>query len=256
MELSCRMTYPSDPGYSGNAPVPGGHPEQQQPYPAYGQQQAFPPGPPTHRSPSDKTNGLAVASLITGLIGCVSLVGLILGIIALGQIRKRGERGRGMAIAGIVLFCVWTVLGVVGLALNKGSTPSAGGAPPTPTRTAPQKIDVRKMRVGQCIDDDATGAVDSVKMVPCDQPHDMEVLANGTLRGLLLPSDEQIRQQARLLCRRLVGARIARDPAADVLSITNYHPSANGWRHGDHSVTCLASHATDGKKLTRPIRGG
>ncbi|MFB9832373.1 DUF4190 domain-containing protein [Actinoallomurus acaciae] len=201
-------------------------------------------------------NGLAVGSLITGLLGCVSFVGLILGIIALRQIGRRGGRGRGMAIAGIALFCAWTVIGIAGYVFSSGAKTAA--APevtrPSPTRTAPTKIDVRKMRVGQCINDASTDAAENVKVVPCDQPHDMEVLANQNLHGLILPTDDQIQQQARLLCRKLVGAKIDRDPAADVLAITNYHPSAQGWRHGDHLVTCLVSHATEGKKLSRPLK--
>ncbi|MFC0454425.1 DUF4190 domain-containing protein [Rhodococcus jostii] len=54
------------------------------------------------------TNGLAIASLITSIIGgCFyglgSIVGIVLGVIALGQIKKSGQEGRGLAIAGIVI---------------------------------------------------------------------------------------------------------------------------------------------------------
>src|SRR5262245_11884637 len=147
------MTYQSGPGDPGNTPYPGQQPPYPQPYPSPdGQQTAFPPGPPPYRAANDTTNGLAVASLITGLLGCVSFAGLILGIVALRQIGQRGGRGRGMAIAGIALFCVWAVVGVVGVALSdgsksSGSSASPGGAP-KPVRTAPAKIDVRKMHVG------------------------------------------------------------------------------------------------------------
>ena len=37
-------------------------------------------------------------------------IGLVLGILALVQIRKRGERGKGMAVAGIVLSTVGALL--------------------------------------------------------------------------------------------------------------------------------------------------
>ncbi|MFD9660607.1 DUF4190 domain-containing protein [Rhodococcus sp. NPDC059968] len=54
------------------------------------------------------TNGLAIASLITSIVGgCFyglgSIVGIILGIIALGQIKQSGQEGRGLAIAGIAI---------------------------------------------------------------------------------------------------------------------------------------------------------
>lgn len=59
---------------------------------------------------SAKTNGLAIASLILGIVG-VSIVAIILGHISLSQINKTGEQGRGMALAG-------TILGYVGLAIT------------------------------------------------------------------------------------------------------------------------------------------
>ena len=59
--------------------------------------------PPAHLATGDKMSGLAVAAFIFGLTGCLSLFGLILGISALRQIKRNGERGRGFAIAGIVL---------------------------------------------------------------------------------------------------------------------------------------------------------
>jgi hypothetical protein len=59
-------------------------------------------------------NGLAIASLVLGILCCLPVVGLVLGLIALGQIRKKGERGRGMAIAGIVLG--WVGIGLLGIA--------------------------------------------------------------------------------------------------------------------------------------------
>src|SRR3954469_10338822 len=74
-----------------------------------------PPMPPASRGvqpgtgPS-KTSGLALASLILGILGlfCVgisALVGLILGIIAIVTINKSGGRlrGSGLAIAGTIV---------------------------------------------------------------------------------------------------------------------------------------------------------
>ncbi len=49
-----------------------------------------------------RTNILAVLSLIFGILG-VSIVAIVVGHIGLAQIRRTGESGRGMAIAGLVL---------------------------------------------------------------------------------------------------------------------------------------------------------
>jgi peptidyl-prolyl cis-trans isomerase B (cyclophilin B) len=53
-------------------------------------------------APVQKTNGLAIAALITGIVG-VSILGVIFGHISLSQIKTRNEGGKGMAIAGLVL---------------------------------------------------------------------------------------------------------------------------------------------------------
>jgi hypothetical protein len=82
--------------------------------PGYGQ---YPPGVYPHYG---GTNGLATASLILGLVGWIpcgigSIVGIVLGFVALGQIRAAGgaQSGDGVAKAGIIL-------GFVGIALVIG----------------------------------------------------------------------------------------------------------------------------------------
>jgi Domain of unknown function (DUF4190)/Domain of unknown function (DUF1707) len=63
-------------------------------------------GPPTFVKSSPPTNGLAVASLV---VGCLwvwwigSLLAVVFGHVALNQIARTGQSGRGMAIAGLVL---------------------------------------------------------------------------------------------------------------------------------------------------------
>ena len=60
-----------------------------------------------------KNNGLAVASLVTGICGFICLVPAILGIgfgvVAKNRIRNSGgtQSGEGMATAGIVCGIVW-----------------------------------------------------------------------------------------------------------------------------------------------------
>src|ERR1700692_2932478 len=60
------------------------------------------------------TNGLAIASMVLGIVwiyGIGAILALIFGYRARGQIKRNGQRGGGMAIAGIVLGWV----GVAGL---------------------------------------------------------------------------------------------------------------------------------------------
>jgi len=58
------------------------------------------------------TNGLAIASLITGLLG-LNVLAIIFGFIALSQIKKTGQGGRGMAIAGIIIGFATLIIGII-----------------------------------------------------------------------------------------------------------------------------------------------
>jgi prepilin-type processing-associated H-X9-DG protein len=85
------------------------------------------PPPPPGQMPSaagaqalpEKTSGLAITSLVLGVLGLcgglTSLFGLIFGIVALSSISKSQGRltGKGMAIAGICLSSVFLVLFVL-----------------------------------------------------------------------------------------------------------------------------------------------
>ena len=84
---------------------------QQQPYgqQQYGQQ---PYGQPLAQ---DKYNVLAIVSLVSAFF--VSLAAIITGHIALSQIKKTGEKGRGLAIAGLVLGYLGIVAGIIGAIL-------------------------------------------------------------------------------------------------------------------------------------------
>ena len=66
--------------------------------------------------PSAGTNGLAIGSLVLSLLGLFcgigSIVGVILGFIARGQIKRTGQGGDGMALAGIVIGIATLVISI------------------------------------------------------------------------------------------------------------------------------------------------
>jgi uncharacterized membrane protein len=136
--------YPPDDQGGGYGGQPGGYGQQQpgygqssnpgygQPNPGYGQQgygQSQPgydygqqgyggyqqPGYTGYPVAAPPTNGLAVASLILGILGFVtcgvtSVLAVILGHVALSQIKRSGEQGHGMAMAGVILGWILTGL--------------------------------------------------------------------------------------------------------------------------------------------------
>ncbi|GAA1653226.1 DUF4190 domain-containing protein [Microbacterium flavum] len=108
---------PPAPGYGATGAYPTGYPVQQSP--------GAPPVAPYGYggyAPARRTNGLAVASMIVSILGIIwvlpligSVGGAIMGHIALGQVKRTGEAGRGMALAGVIVGWAGTALLVLGV---------------------------------------------------------------------------------------------------------------------------------------------
>jgi hypothetical protein len=104
---------PNPFGQTGGYGQPGGGYGQPGPYAqpggAFGQPGAYQAGPyGPYTRVGRKTNALAIASLCLGIGQVIAWIlagipAIVLGFMALNQIRQTGEDGRGMAITGIVL---------------------------------------------------------------------------------------------------------------------------------------------------------
>jgi vacuolar-type H+-ATPase subunit I/STV1 len=65
---------------------------------------------------SDRLNTLSIAGFVLAFVA--NIVGLVVSVIALAQIRRTGERGRGLAIAGVVVGGFWFALFAVVLVVR------------------------------------------------------------------------------------------------------------------------------------------
>ncbi|MCP1121796.1 DUF4190 domain-containing protein, partial [Robbsia andropogonis] len=74
--------------------------------------------------PAASTNSLAIVSLVLSIAGLFTFVtaiaGVICGHIALGQVKRTGEQGQGLALGGVIagyvvigLYVIATILGVL-----------------------------------------------------------------------------------------------------------------------------------------------
>ncbi|MGH3969404.1 MAG: DUF4190 domain-containing protein [Mycobacterium sp.] len=92
-------------------PPPGDYPPPGPGYPPPG------PGYPPPGQPAAGTNTMAIASLVSSLLGWLCgigpILGLIFGFIALNQIKKTGQGGHGLALAGIIIGAIAIVLGII-----------------------------------------------------------------------------------------------------------------------------------------------
>jgi len=92
---------------------------------AYPNQSGFPPAglPPVYVSVAP-TNGMAIAALI--LVFVFFPVGIVLGHVARGQIKRTGEGGRGLATAALIIgylqvALIVLVIGVAGVLVGLGA---------------------------------------------------------------------------------------------------------------------------------------
>ena len=77
-------------------------------------------------SSAQKTNGIAIAALISSFF--VSVLGIILGFVALNQIKTSGEQGRGLALAGIIIGFVAVGITVLVVIISVVAAATVGAA--------------------------------------------------------------------------------------------------------------------------------
>ncbi|MEU9732234.1 septum formation family protein [Streptomyces sp. NPDC048002] len=245
------MSIPPPPG-----PLPS-HGPQEPP----GPHGPYPPGPyapyPYHPygpyGVPAPVNGLAIAALVLGILCFLPAVGLLLGLVALAQIRKRGERGRGMAIAGAVVSTVGLVLWTVTL-----STGVVSDAVDAVEEAASGEGTAYALAKGDCFDspqDSLEGVTYDVTEVPCAQRHDGEVFAVITLPGGRFPGDDSVTRTAEDKCF-VLEPEYAMDTWAVPEDVGVYYlvPSRDGWAFGDREITCLYGSLDDKGTLTGSLR--
>ncbi|WP_351226207.1 DUF4190 domain-containing protein [Streptomyces sp. NPDC002133] len=199
--------------------------------------------------PRPSTNGFAIGSLVTGIVCCLPPLGLVLGVIALVQIRKKGQDGRGLAISGTVLSVISTMLMTVAFA-----TGGAGAAWDGFRGAANESASSRStldLRTGQCFDIPGEvleeDEVASVEIVPCTVPHDAEVSGTHTLDMDDWPGEPSIDDLAATTCEDIDNAYALDWWAIPENAETYYYiPSKGSWWLGDRTITCTFG-AMDGK---------
>ncbi|MER7754589.1 DUF4190 domain-containing protein [Kitasatospora sp. NPDC097643] len=212
-------------------------------------QSGFQPGHPYPPGPAP-TNGFAVGSLVTGLV-LVAPVALVFGIVALVQINRRKERGLGMAVTGLVLGVIGSLLLALGL-IGAVVAPSASDRPGRAPKAPAGSVAWSALKSGDCYNTpdggsrtDPEGGDETlywVRRVPCSAAHHGEVA--GTARipesdGPSYPGETQVRERAAELCRRVLD-EYALDQWAipDGMDDVYLYPTPGNWKSGERYVTC------------------
>ena len=130
-------------------------------------------------------NNLALASLVVGIVSLVlcmffvpAVVGLVLGLVALKQIKSSGASGRGMALAGAVTSAVSLVLGVIvviAAAVSSGDKQPTTGATSTPPSASAPASAAPSPRPSATQSPTATAATPTTDPTPTPQAQSLTV---------------------------------------------------------------------------------
>ncbi|GIG37092.1 DUF4190 domain-containing protein [Cellulomonas pakistanensis] len=186
--------------------------------------------------PRPRTDGVAVASLVTGVLG-LGPVALVLGLVGLRRTRPGapGRRGgRGFAVAGVALGAAGTLAWAALVALGVGT---ALASRPLPADVA-EPVDARAVQLvpGNCVEDlPADGRVDRVRVVPCTDPHAAQVVSAYAFEaGAAWPGPAEASARVQASCA------LTEDERAAGLQMLAWAPTERSWAGGDRTGLCLA----------------
>ncbi|MFG1809271.1 DUF4190 domain-containing protein [Streptomyces sp. NPDC049040] len=220
-------------------PYPGTAQQQPFGYAAPGGQLPYPGQPQGWYAQERTTNGMSIAALVVGLVPCTVVLGLIFGLVGLKQVKRRGERGKGLAVAGITLSSVWT-LGLAALITLAALGVFEAG------NTA-----IADLKAGQCFnpvdgplpsDSDDDSHSSTVDVVDCADQHDAEVFAVWEIQsgsGDPYPGTEKVDADAQAGCQKYAGTYLDGKHPAGIDNFSIYLPSAANWAHHQRSVICF-----------------
>lgn len=192
----------------------------------------YPPGPYPGAAPFAvgqpppvaKTSGWAIASFVLGLLGGV-LLSVIFGFVALSRIRRLGQRGRGLAIAGIAMSGAWILLIIIAVAISPGG----------------QSSYPMSLNTGDCFDNPSGSSITSVDLIGCDHAHDSQVFATyqfSDAPDAVYPGDQAVAQRADKGCDARKGKL---DPAmmSNSMTVRMFIPTSSDWLDQQRTVVCF-----------------
>ncbi|WP_326599478.1 DUF4190 domain-containing protein [Streptomyces sp. NBC_01803] len=225
--------------------------------------------------PRVEFSGMAITAFVLSLF--VFPAGLALGILALARLGVRHQRGKGLAIAAVVIasaqiVALSVIVPVVVHTAEDDSGDSGDGehsddALPDdrPQDPGPEavEIDVFDIRVGDCFDSGVGlegfggGAQEmTVTRLPCDSPHEAEAYGLAHVEGYdAFPGEEELREISIRECDELL-----QDYILDTWTLPYevfpyyYYPVAESWQFGDREILCFLGH-DEGPELTETLRG-
>lgn len=195
--------------------------------------------------PATDTSQLAIAAFVLGLLGfavITGILGIVLGAVAVGRIRRVPQAGKALAIWGIALGAGWLVV----LLLVAGIGAAAGVSINFWTSGAPvsRQVPFTSLVTGSCFDlpsSSPAGRVFFVEETPCNEPHNSQIFATFQASGSpgKYPGVANLTAQGGRGC--LARAKESVDSALVNASMRGawLYPHADGWQAGNRTIDCF-----------------
>ena len=142
------------------------------------------------------------------------------------------RRRRTVVVAVVVIIALFgvSILGAAATGLRYVMDTRTLGEVEGPVTVAARRLDV-----GHCIGDlPSDGQVRRVRVVPCGEPHEAEVVGALTLNEGAWPGPSTVESTARAYCE------MDRTQIESGFRAVVWQPSETGWGQGDRQVLCLA----------------
>ena len=168
----------------------------------------------------------------------------IFAFVALRKVRRLGQRGRGLAIAGLALSGFWIVIVVV--AIVAANTGKATRSAATGVITHRGHMNAFSLRVGDCFDNPTRAhTVDTITAIPCDQPHNAQIYAKFKLTGsdFSYPGTAAVAQRARSGCNARFGS-VDKAITTGAMTVRILLPEETSWTAGHRTVSCMVVNPT------------
>jgi uncharacterized membrane protein len=196
--------------------------------------------------PDRPRDGWSIAALVCGIIALVPFA-IAFGIAGITRTRFGRRRGRGMAIAGVVLGAAWLVvvvvvivLAAVGISNSDHADRNADGQ-----ISHKQSVSPSALREGDCLQTPsaAKSNVTRITVMPCSDSHNGQDVADITLTYSSYPGSQQLLSDVQPMCESRAIAYLGGGHSD--LSLYVFYPTANRWKlFDDHEVHCVVYDST------------
>lgn len=205
-----------------------------------------------------KRSGMAVASLVLGIIGLIacflvlpSILAIVFAFVAFGAIKRSPQTvgGKGLATAGLVTGIVGLLVGgaVIAIAVTSDDVQESIE---DATATGYEGIDV-----GDCVSIPDGSVILGLNERPCDEPHEGEVFVVDSLPDGRFPGEDEVSEEVEGRCIDAYEPYVGIDYDSSRYDVYIVYPRKGNWEADDRGYLCMVVQVDDSDLPAGSVRG-